>query len=107
MAKVIWEDCALSILLEYIENARLDFGTSAVNHWQKDRKTIEWRLEGHPTSYSPEKLLMNKHVVYRSCLMMSRRFKLIYYYDEAEDLVHIVDIWDTLMNPKTLAKRID
>ena len=38
--------------------------------------------------------------------MMNRRFKIIYYYDEVEDLVHIVDIWDTRMNPQTLAKRI-
>ena len=37
---------------------------------------------------------------------MSRRFKIIYYYDESEDVVHIVDIWDTMMNPKALIKRI-
>ena len=37
---------------------------------------------------------------------MSRRFKIIYYYDEVEDIVYIVDIWDTRMNPKTLIRRI-
>ena len=37
---------------------------------------------------------------------MNRRFKLIYYYDELEDIVHLVDIWDTRMNPKALIKRI-
>lgn len=37
---------------------------------------------------------------------MNRRFKLIYYYDEAEDVVHVIDIWDTKMNPKALIRRI-
>ncbi len=37
---------------------------------------------------------------------MNRRFKFIYYYDEVEDIVHIIDIWDTRMNPKALIKRI-
>ena len=38
--------------------------------------------------------------------MMHRRFKLIYFYDEAEDIVHIMDIWDTRMDPKVLVRRI-
>lgn len=33
---------------------------------------------------------------------MHRRFKLLYFYDETEDTVHIVDIWDTRMKPETL-----
>ena len=37
---------------------------------------------------------------------MHNRFKIIYYYDETEDIIHIVDIWDTRMNPQTLVKRI-
>ena len=37
---------------------------------------------------------------------MNRRFKIIYYYDESEDTVHLVDIWDTRMNPKALIRRI-
>ena len=38
--------------------------------------------------------------------MMHRRFKLIYYYDKVEDCVHIIDIWDTRMDPKVLIRRI-
>ena len=37
---------------------------------------------------------------------MNRRFKIIYYYDEVEDIAHLIDIWDTKMNPKTLIRRI-
>ena len=106
MAKVIWEDDAIAVLLEYIENARIEFGASTVKRWQKERKDIEWRLERYPTSYTPEKLLLRKKRLYRGCHLMSRRFKVIYHYDEAEDIAHIVDIWDTKMNPKALIKRI-
>ena len=31
---------------------------------------------------------------------MNRRFKIIHYYDESEDTVHIIDIWDTKRNPR-------
>lgn len=37
---------------------------------------------------------------------MRRRFKIIYFYDEQEDIVHIIDIWDTLNDPKALVRKI-
>ena len=107
MAKVIWADSALTILFEYIENARLEYGDATVKRWQKERKEMEWRLERYPTSYTPEALLFDRKICYRGCLIMNRRFKTIYYYDEAEDIVHIIDIWDTHMNPSALVNRIN
>ena len=44
--------------------------------------------------------------MFRRCHIMNRLFKIIYYFDEAEDVVHLVDIWDAKMNPKTLTRRI-
>ena len=34
---------------------------------------------------------------------MHNRFKIIYYYNETEDIIHIVDIWDTRIevNPES------
>ena len=32
--------------------------------------------------------------------------KLIYYYAKTSDIIHIVDIWDTLQAPENLKKRI-
>ena len=32
-----------------------------------------------------------------------RNFKLVYYYDESLDVVHIVDIWDMRQNPKRIS----
>ena len=37
---------------------------------------------------------------------MNRRFKIIYFYDQVEDIVHIMDIWDTKRNPSALIRRI-
>ena len=106
MVKIIWEESALAVLLEYIENARLEFGDSTVKRWQKERKAIEWRLEHYPTSYPPDELLLERPALYRHCHLMHRRFKIIYYYDEVEKAVHIIDIWDTRMNPNALIRRI-
>ena len=106
MAKVIWEDNATFSLFDYIENARIEYGATTVKRWQSERKSIEWRLERYPCSYPPEELLQGKLFLYRLCHMMHRRFKIIYYYDEVEDIVHIVDIWDTRMNTQNLIKRI-
>ena len=41
-----------------------------------------------------------------NCHIMNRRFKIIYFYDEVKDIVHIMDIWDTKMNPRALIRRI-
>ena len=106
MAKVIWEKDATTLLLEYIENARIEFGNSTVKRWQKERKTIEWRLERYPVSYPIEEILQERNILYRCCHLMNRRFKIIYYYNETEDTVRVIDIWDTRMDPKVLVRRI-
>ena len=106
MAKTIWEDKAKNEFLTYVENAALEFGASTAKRWQKERLEIEWRLEQYPTSYSPEKLLQGMEELYRYCHIMSRRFKIVYYFDEVENVVHIIDIWDTRMSPKALIRRI-
>lgn len=106
MAKVEWTDEAKAEFREHIINARSEFGESTAKRWQRERKEIEWRLERCPTSYTPEELLRGMKVLYRRCHIMNRRFKIIYTYDEAEDTVYIMAIWDTRMNPKALIKRI-
>ena len=106
MAKIIWEENATTALLEHTEYARLEFGNSTVKRWQKEKYTIEWRLKRYPVSYPLEEILQERSILYRCCHLMNRRFKIIYYYNETEDTVHIVDIWDTRMNPKTLVRRI-
>jgi len=106
MAKIEWSEEAKLIFKTYIKDARLEFGVSTAKRWQKERKDIEWSLKRFPTSYTPESLLSDRDILYRRCHIMNRRFKIIYYYDESEDTVRIIDIWDTRMNPKMLVRRI-
>lgn len=106
MAKIIWTTDFEQQLDHYISNAGIEYGRSTAKKWAKEVAAIEQRLRSYPTSYTPESLLLGRDKVYRRCHVMHRRFKIIYYYDQAEDTVHIVDIWDTRMNPKTLIQRI-
>ena len=106
MAKIIWEGNATQEFLAYVDNARQEFGKSTAQRWQKERKAIEWRLAHYPESYPPEELLRRKDIIIRHCHLMNRRFKIIYYYDGSEDVVLVLDIWDTKRNPSALIHRI-
>ena len=91
MAKVVWTEEFHQEFDSCLEYAGIEFGKSTALF---------------PTSYTPEGLLEGKVFLYRSCQVMDRRFKIIFYYDETEDVVNLVDIWDTKMNPKALILRI-
>ena len=106
MVKIEWSDEAIQAFMAYVKNARIEFGETTAKRWLKERKNIEWRLERYPESYPLEELLVGRILQYRRCSMMNRRFKLIYFYDESRDVVHVVDIWDVRRNPKTLTKRL-
>ena len=106
MAKIEWHENAKKLFRDYVENANSEFGMSTGRRWLKERLDIEWRLERYPVSYPPEELLQKEDALFRRCHLMNHRFKLIYFYDEVEDTVHIMDIWDTKANPKAMIKRI-
>ena len=106
MAKIIWYNTAKQQLIENIMYALMEFGETTAKRWETDVHTVESRLERYPTSYPPEPLLSSRQKPYRFCHVMHRRFKLIYCYDESKDVVNILDVWDTKMNPLTLVKRI-
>lgn len=106
MAKIIWRKRPLQLLDYYIGNACEEYGRSTALKWAEEVAIMEQRLVKYPSSYTPESLLLGKDKVFRRCHIMNRRFKIIYTYDEINDIVHIMDIWDTKMNPKTLIRRI-
>ena len=105
MAKIKWHAKAKRVFRDYVANASIEFGKSTASRWFKERKNIEWCLQRYPTSYPPEAVLQEEPILYRQCHLMNRRFKIIYFYDENEDMVHVMDIWDTRMNPQFLARR--
>ena len=106
MAKVTWEDEAKLLLGKFIEYAALEFGKSTALRWAKEVQSFEYRVQSFPEAYPPEELLLGRSPLFRRRHLMNRRFKIIYYYDEEEDLVHVVDIWDTKRNPSALIRRI-
>ena len=106
MVKIVWTKRFLRLMDYYIGNASIEYGSSTAKKWAEEIAAFEHRLQLHPTSYTPERLLVEKDKLYRGCHIMNRRFKLIYYYDEFKDIAHLVDIWDTKSNPKALVRRI-
>lgn len=106
MAQIIWHEKVLALLDEHIGYAYEVFGKATAKRWKREIEAFEERVKLYPESYTPEELLVDEPILYRHRHLMGRRFKLIHYYDVAEDTVHVVDIWDTRMNPKTLIKRI-
>ena len=106
MAKIDWTDQFLHLMDYHIGNASIEFGRTTAMRWAKEIEAFEKNVCQYPTSYSPERLLLDRDVLYRRCHIMNRRFKIIYNFDEIEDTVHLIDIWDTRMNPKALVRRI-
>ena len=105
MAQVNWTKKAERVFFARVLHAYNEFGTTTARRWQEERMRIEHHLEKFPESYTPESLLSNRKLFYRSCHIM-RRFKIVYYYSKTSDIVRIVDIWDTKQHPENLKKRI-
>lgn len=106
MVKIIWRKRPLQLLDYYIGNALEEYGRSTAMKWAEEIAIMEQRLMKYPSSYTIESLLLGRKKLFRRCPIMNRRFKIIYTYDETKDVVHIMDIWDTKMNPKALIRRI-
>jgi plasmid stabilization system protein ParE len=106
MAKIIWEDEPKLLLNQFIDYAGLEYGKSTAKRWATEVQAFEYRVKSFPESYPPEELLIGRSPLYRRRHLMNRRFKIIYYYDEADNTVHVIDIWDTKRNPSALIRRI-
>ena len=105
MAKIIWKPRAIRQLNAIIDFGVPEFGMVAFNRLDKRIQETENRLEQFPESYPLEPLLLNDHIMFRSCILR-KRHKIIYHYNKAKDTVYLDDIWDMRMNPTTLKKRI-
>ena len=63
---------------------------------------IKWQKRAENELF---RYLKNRKKHYRARHIIGR-FKLIYYYNETTDTVHIADIWDMRRDPAKLANRI-
>jgi plasmid stabilization system protein ParE len=74
-----------------------EFGATSVKRFNKELDDIKHRLMLHPLSSPREPLLKRFHRPYHSAI--------IYRYDEANDLVIFVDLWDMRRSPRYLIRQ--
>ena len=105
MAKVKWQKRAERELYKLLVNGFLEFGEGTANNFAKKVAKLNEDLGKYPETGFPEPLLMERNKLYRARHII-KRCKLISYYAESSDTVHIADIWDTRREPSKLSKRI-
>ena len=106
MAKIKWLKRASETLDRNVAYATMEYGKQTARRWLKEVAHAESRIAMMPASFTREPLLFDKKHAYRYCHLMNRRFKIIFCYYPSSDIVRIVDIWDTKMNPDTLKQRM-
>ena len=87
-----------------IDYGLIEFGKTTVKRFHKEYKDIKHRLMLHPLSSPREPLLKRFHRPYHSAII-KENWKIIYRYDEANDLVIFVDLWDMRRSPRYLIRQ--
>ena len=81
-----------------------EFGATSVKRFNKELDDIKHRLMLHPLSSHREPMLKRFHRPYHSAII-KENWKIIYRYDEANDLVIFVDLWDMRRSPRYLIRQ--
>lgn len=105
MAEVKWQKRAECEIYRLLVKGFLEFGEGTANNFANKVAQLNDYLSKYPETGFPEPLLVERKRLYRARHIL-KRFKLIYYYSESSDTVHVADIWDTRREPAKLAKRI-
>lgn len=106
MATVKWTMKAQAEKRQLYLDGRLIFGARIAKKTAQKIERIQKSLERFPSMGHREPLLEELSPIYRTCII-NKRFKIIYWYSEADDIVVIEDIWDTHRAPQNLRKRIN
>lgn len=101
--KLIWSKRANAEWKKVAAYIFSEFGEKATIAYLHKTKSTERKLLKYPEIGSPELLLSDKRLPYRS-ITISKHSKLIYYIKNEE--IRISDIWDMRRNPTILANRI-
>ena len=101
MATVVWTDkTKLARRKLYVEGV-VNFGIATALKIAHRIESITGELECFPESGYQEPLLMGQGFIYRA-RHINRRFKIIYWFNKADNMVVIEDIWDTRRAPQNL-----
>ena len=101
--RIIWTDSAQQsqdAAADYIFD---EFGAMPLHDFYNNLDEIENNLIAFPEMGKVEPLLQDRSKLYRS-IVASKYNKIIYFVDE--DIIYIVDFWDTRREPKAQASRL-
>ena len=102
---VEWFDEAQRHWIEQLEYSAKTFGEAVASDFiRKTDEKIE-RICKFPESGTHEPLLKDEKRVSRY-ILVQRRIKLIYQYDEEQQTIYIMDVWNTKMDPQHLLDRM-
>lgn len=102
MAKIVVHELYEEKERQYIIDAYNNFGKKTARRWKEELDKIQKSLQKYPEAKSPFLEAPKFTYLLRGANFM-RNFKLVYYYVESSDEVHVVDIWDMRQNPKKLS----
>ena len=83
-----------------------EFGATSVKRFNKELDDIKHLLMLHPLSSPREPLLKRFHRPYHRAII-KENWKIIYRYDEANDLIIFVDLWDMRRSPRYLIRQFN
>lgn len=81
-----------------------EFGLVSVKRFYQEYNDVRRRLAKYPLSSSKEPALKNFLRPYRSAIIR-KNWKIIYRYDEQNDQVIFIDLWDMRKHPRTLVRQ--
>ena len=105
MATIVWTDRAKVVRKTLYVNGVLNWGHNTALKIARRIESITDELKLFPELGYREPLLEGRAKTYRA-LHINKRFKIIYFYDEAKDLAVVEDIWDMRRSPQNLIKQI-
>lgn len=105
MTNYEWRKAAKTELVRNVKYCVREFGKRVARKFVEAIDHQVQLLIRNPRLGTIEPLLADRRRKYHS-LVVHSNFKLIYYYDEKKDTIHIVDLWDTRREPEKLARRV-
>ncbi len=101
MAKIIWTDKAMESYDQNFIICEELFGRRATQRFDDAVFKKVNQITKYPLSCSPEPLLSNYSIQFRSCVVQ-KPVKMVYHYVEETDTIYIDNFWDMRRNPDAL-----
>lgn len=101
MAKIIIAIKAKNSFKSFVEYSCQQFGRKALLRFREKVTHKINQLQKYPLTGSPEPLLSNYTIQFRSCVVQ-KPVKMVYHYVEETDTIYIDNFWDMRRNPDAL-----